>query len=149
MKRSILLVLMMLPIMAMAQLPQFAKLNEKYEGMEGVTAMTINKQMISMFVGSNADFKFVDEVQILLSEDADVAAGVVKGAKKAVKKSKLEELISANDEGAIYTIYTKTVNDIIKNLVIIVENDSPSGFIVISGDITQDKISEVIKIANM
>ena len=140
---------MMLPIMAMAQLPQFAKLNEKYEGMEGVTAMTINKQMISMFVGSNADFKFVDEVQILLSEDADVAAGVVKDAKKAVKKSKLEELISANDEGAIYTIYTKTVNDIIKNLVIIVENDSPSGFIVISGDITQDKISEVIKIANM
>lgn len=140
---------MMLPIMAMAQLPQFAKLNEKYKGKEGVTAMTINKQMISMFVGSNADFKFVDEVQILLSEDADVAAGVVKGAKKAVKKSKLEELISANDEGAIYTIYTKTVNDIIKNLVIIVENDSPSGFIVISGDITQDKISEVIKIANM
>lgn len=135
--------------MAMAQLPQFAKLNEKYEGKEGVTAMTINKQMISMFVGSNADFKFVDEVQILLSEDADVAAGVVKDAKKAVKKSKLEELISANDEGAIYTIYTKTVNDIIKNLVIIVENDSPSGFIVISGDITQDKISEVIKIANM
>ena len=149
MKRSILLVLMMLPIMAMAQLPQFAKLNEKYEGKEGVTAMTINKQMISMFVGSNADFKFVDEVQILLSEDADVAAGVVKDAKKAVKKSKLEELISANDEGAIYTIYTKTVNDIIKNLAIIVENDSPSGFIVISGDITQDKISEVIKIANM
>ena len=135
--------------MAMAQLPQFAKLNEKYEGKEGVTAMTINKQMISMFVGSNADFKFVDEVQILLSEDADVAAGVVKDAKKAVKKSKLEELISANDEGAIYTIYTKTVNDIIKNLAIIVENDSPSGFIVISGDITQDKISEVIKIANM
>ena len=149
MKRSILLVLMMLPIMAMAQLPQFAKLNEKYEGKEGVTAMTINKQMISMFVGSNADFKFVDEVQILLSEDADVTAGVVKDAKKAVKKSKLEELISANDEGAIYTIYTKTVNDIIKNLVIIVENDSPSGFIVISGDITRDKISEVIKIANM
>ena len=149
MKRSILLVLMMLPIMAMAQLPQFAKLNEKYKGKEGVTAMTINKQMISMFVGSNADFKFVDEVQILLSEDADVAAGVVKDAKKAVKKSKLEELISANDEGAIYTIYTKAVNDIIKNLVIIVENDSPSGFIVISGDITQDKISEVIKIANM
>ena len=149
MKRSILLVLMMLPIMAMAQLPQFAKLNEKYEGKEGVTAMTINKQMISMFVGSNADFKFVDEVQILLSEDADVTAGVVKDAKKAVKKSKLEELISANDEGAIYTIYTKTVNDIIKNLAIIVENDSPSGFIVISGDITRDKISEVIKIANM
>ena len=140
---------MMLPIMAMAQLPQFAKLNEKYEGKEGVTAMTINKQMISMFVGDSADFKFVDEVQILLSEDTDVAAGVVKDAKKAVKKSKLEELISANDEGAIYTIYTKTVNDIIKNLVIIVENDSPSGFIVISGDITQDKISEVIKIANM
>ena len=42
MKRTILLVMMMLPIMAMAQLPHFAKLGEKYNGMEGVTAMTVN-----------------------------------------------------------------------------------------------------------
>ena len=140
---------MMLPIMAMAQLPHFAKLGEKYNGMEGVTAMTINKQMISMFAGENADFDFVDEVQILLCEDADVAKSIVKDAKKAVKKSKIEELVSANEDGATFTVYTKSDGDIFTDLVVVVENEDPSGFIVITGDIPQEKISEVVKIANM
>ena len=149
MKRSILLVMMMLPIMAMAQLPHFAKLGEKYNGMEGVTAMTINKQMIAMFAGENADFDFVDEIQILLCEDAGVASNIVKDAKKAVKKSKIEELVSANDDGATFTIYTKSDGDIFTDIVVVVENEDPSGFIVITGDIPQEKISEVVKIANM
>lgn len=140
---------MMLPIMAMAQLPHFAKLGEKYNGMEGVTAMTVNKQMIAMFAGENADFDFVDEIQILLCEDAGVASNIVKDAKKAVKKSKIEELVSANDDGATFTIYTKGENDIITNIVIVIENEDPSGFIVITGDIPQEKISEIVKIANM
>ena len=135
--------------MAMAQLPHFAKLGEKYNGMEGVTAMTINKQMIAMFAGENADFDFVDEVQILLCEDAGVASNIVKDAKKAVKKSKIEELVSANEDGATFTVYTKSDGDIFTDIVVVVENEDPSGFIVITGDIPQEKISEVVKIANM
>jgi hypothetical protein len=135
--------------MAMAQLPHFAKLGEKYNGVEGVTAMTINKQMIAMFAGENADFDFVDEIQILLSEDAGVANNIVKDAKKAVKKSKIEELVSANEDGATFTIYTKSDGDIFTDIVVVVENEAPSGFIVITGDIPQDKISEIVKIANM
>lgn len=149
MKRTILLVMMMLPIMAMAQLPHFAKLGEKYNGMEGVTAMTVNKQMIAMFAGENADFDFVDEIQILLCEDAGVASNIVKDAKKAVKKSKIEELVSANEDGATFTVYTKSDGDIFTDIVVVVENEDPSGFIVITGDIPQEKISEVVKIANM
>ena len=149
MKRFILLVMTLLPMMAMAQLPHFSKLNEKYNGAEGVTAMTINKQMISMFAGDNADFDFVDEVQILLSENTEIATSIVKDAKKAVKKSKIEKLVSANEDGATFTIYTNKRDDIITHIVIIVENDSPSGFIVITGQITEDKIKEVVKIVNM
>jgi hypothetical protein len=135
--------------MAMAQLPHFAKLGEKYNGMEGVTAMTVNKQMIAMFAGENADFDFVDEVQILLCEDAGVASNIVKDAKKAVKKSKIEELVSANEDGATFTIYTKSDGDIFTDIVVVVENEDPCGFIVITGDIPQEKISEIVKIANM
>lgn len=149
MKRTILLVMMMLPIMAMAQLPHFAKLGEKYNGMEGVTAMTVNKQMIAMFAGSDADLDFVDEIQILLCEDAGVAKSIIKDAKKAVKKSDVNELLSANEDGATVTVYTKSDGDIFTDLVVVVENEDPSGFIVITGDIPQEKISEVVKIANM
>ena len=42
MKRTILLVMMMLPIMAMAQLPHFAKLGEKYK-LEGVPALSAQR----------------------------------------------------------------------------------------------------------
>ena len=139
----------LLPVMAMAQLPHFSKLNEKYNGAEGVTAMTIDKQMISMFAGDNADFDFVDEVQILLSENTEIATSIVKDAKKAVKKSKVEVLVSANEDGATFTIYANKRDDIITHIVIVVENDSPSGFIVITGQITEDKIKEVVKIVNM
>ena len=134
--------------MAMAQLPHFSKIADKYNGTDGVTAMTVNKQMIAMFAGDNADFDFVDEIQILLSEDAATAQAIVKEAKKAINKSKVEELISANDDGATYTVYTKSNNDTYTHIVVIIENDDPSGFIVITGDIPQDKISEVVKIAN-
>lgn len=149
MKRTILLVMMMLPIMAMAQLPHFAKLGEKYNGMESVTAMTVNKQMIAMFAGSDTDLDFVDEIQILLCEDAGVAKSIIKDAKKAVKKSDVNELLSANEDGATVTVYTKSDGDIFTDLVVVVENEDPSGFIVITGDIPQEKISEVVKIANM
>ena len=66
MKRLISLAMMMLPVMAMAQIPQFAKLSEKYSNIEGITSMTINKQMMAMFAGDNDDFDFIDELQILL-----------------------------------------------------------------------------------
>lgn len=149
MKRIIVLVMMMLPIVAMAQLPQFSKVADKYSNVEGITSMVINKSMIAMIADGNDDFDFVDEVQILMSEDANVAANIAKDAKKAVKKSKLEELLSANDEGATYTIYTKSKNNEITHLVVIVENDSPAGFVIISGIIPEDKLNEVVKIANM
>ena len=149
MKRLILLSIMMLPFMAMAQLPHFSKIVDKYSESEGVTAMTVNKQMIEMFAGDNKDFDFVDEVQILLSENTETAKSIVDDAKKAVKKSKVEVLVSANEDGATFTIYTNKRDDIITHLVIIVENDSPSGFIVITGQITEDKIKEVVKIVNM
>ena len=149
MKRIIVLVMMMLPIVAMAQLPQFSKVADKYSNVEGITSMVINKSMIAMIADGNDDFDFVDEVQILMSDDANVAANIAKDAKKAVKKSKLEELLSANDEGATYTIYTKSKNNEITHLVVIVENDSPAGFVIISGIIPEDKLNEVVKIANM
>ena len=141
--------MMMLPIVAMAQLPQFSKVADKYSNVEGITSMVINKSMIAMIADGNDDFDFVDEVQILMSEDANVAANIAKDAKKAAKKSKLEELLSANDEGATYTIYTKSKNNEITHLVVIVENDSPAGFVIISGIIPEDKLNEVVKIANM
>ena len=148
MKRIILLVMMALPMMAMAQLPHFTKVADKYNAVEGITAMSINKQMISMFAGGDASYDFVDNIQILLSENVDFGAQIVKDAHKAVKKSKIEELISQNENGAIYRVYAKKDGDTFTDLVVLIENNNPAGFIVITGKIPEAKLNEIVKIVN-
>ena len=150
MKRLISLAMMMLPMMAMAQLPTFSKIADKYDGnAEGMTSMVIGKPMLAMFADSDETYDFIDEIQILLSEDANTAKEILVDAQKAVKKSKLEMLVSANDDGATFTVYTKSEGGVLRHLVLLIENETPSGFIVISGNIPEDKLNEIVKIVNM
>ena len=150
MKRLISLAMMMLPMMAMAQLPTFSKIADKYDGnAEGMTSMVIGKPMLAMFADSDETYDFIDEIQILLSEDANTAKEILEDAQKAVKKSKLEMLVSANDDGATLTVYTKSEGGVLRHLVLVIENETPSGFIVISGNIPEDKLNEIVKIVNI
>ena len=150
MKRLISLAMMMLPMMAMAQLPTFSKIADKYDGnAEGMTSMVIGKPMLAMFADSDETYDFIDEIQILLSEDANTAKEILEDAQKAVKKSKLEMLVSANDDGVTLTVYTKSEGGVLRHLVLVIENETPSGFIVISGNIPEDKLNEIVKIVNM
>ena len=142
--------MMMLPMMTMAQLPTFSKIADKYDGnAEGMTSMVIGKPMLAMFADSDETYDFIDEIQILLSEDANTAKEILEDAQKAVKKSKLEMLVSANDDGATLTVYTKSEGGVLRHLVLVIENETPSGFIVISGNIPEDKLNEIVKIVNM
>ena len=140
--------MMVLPAIAIAQLPHYTKIANKYNGVEGATVMTINKQMMSMLATNDPSLDMVDEITILLSEDATIASGIVDEAKKAIKKSKIEELITHNDDGATMTIYTKMKSDKVTDLVVLIENDSPSGFITINGEIPMEKLDEVVHIVN-
>lgn len=150
MKRLISLAMMMLPMMTMAQLPTFSKIADKYDGnAEGMTSMVIGKPMLAMFADSDETYDFIDEIQILLSEDANTAKEILEDAQKAVKKSKLEMLVSANDDGVTLTVYTKSEGGVLRHLVLVIENETPSGFIVISGNIPEDKLNEIVKIVNM
>jgi hypothetical protein len=140
--------MMVLPTIAIAQVPHLTKLADKYNGIDGVTAMTVNKQMIQMFASGDQTMEMVNEIVLLLSEDATTANNIIADAKKAIKKSKIEELITHNDDGATMTIYTKTKSDKVTDLVVLIENDSPSGFITINGEIPMEKLDEVVHIVN-
>jgi hypothetical protein len=140
--------MMVLPTIAMAQVPHLTKLTDKYNGIDGVTAMTVNKQMIQMFASGDQTMEMVNEIVLLLSEDATTANNIIADAKKAIKKSKIEELITHNDDGATMTIYTNMKSDKVTDLVVLIENDSPSGFITINGEIPMEKLDEVVHIIN-
>lgn len=151
MKRFILLAIMLLPVSLMAQIPQFSKLAEKYSDNEAVTCMTINKQMMTMFAGENEMIENLSEIEIIVTKDAAIAMKVLDDTNKIVKKIDAKELISVNEDGEKFTIYTIAQNGNITNIIIAIDctaDEGESGVIVVSGNIPEEKLGEVVQIVN-
>ena len=55
MKRFIALVFMLLPLVAMAQGPDFSKLTKRYAGNDNVTVMNISQQQLLAFMDDDDD----------------------------------------------------------------------------------------------
>lgn len=151
MKRFILLAITLLPVSLMAQIPQFSKLAEKYAENEVVTSVNVNKQMMTMFAGENEMIDNLDEIQVVLTRDTGVAQKVLDDSKKIIKKIGAEELISANEDGQKFTIYTIKQDGNITNIIIAIDctaSDEESGIIVVSGNIPEERLGEVVHVVN-
>lgn len=151
MKRFILLAITLLPVSLMAQIPQFSKLAEKYAENEVVTSVNVNKQMMTMFAGENEMIDNLDEIQVVLTRDTGVAQKVLDDSKKIIKKIGAEELISANEDGQKFTIYTIKQDGNITNIIIAIDctaSDGESGIIVVSGNIPEERLGEVVQVVN-
>ena len=105
--------------------------------------------MINMFAGDNADFDFVNSVNIIITENKELAADIINDANKVIKKLKTETLLEVNDEGQKITIYCCKDGEVITNLLVTIDGGDQSGFLAISGDIPQEKLNEVINVVNM
>lgn len=151
MKRFILLAIMLLPVSLMAQIPQFSKLAEKYGDNEAVTSVNLNKQMMAMFAGENEMIDNLDEIQVILTSDAAIAKKVLDDSKKIVKKIGAEELVSANDDGENFSVYTIRHDGNITNIIVAIDctaTDDESGVVVVSGSIPEERLGEAIQIVN-
>lgn len=151
MKRFILLAIMLLPVSLMAQIPQFSKLAEKYDDNEAVTSVNLNKQMMTMFAGENEMIDNLDEIQVILTSDAAIAKKVLDDSKKIVKKIGAEELVSANDDGENFAVYTIKHDGNITNIIVAIDctaTDDESGVVVVSGSIPEERLGEAIQIVN-
>ncbi len=151
MKRFILMAIMLLPVSLMAQIPQFSKMAEKYSDNDTVTSMTVNKQMMAMFAGDNEMMEYLDEIQILLTSDTANANKILAESKKIVKRIDAEELISANDGGETFSIYTIKEGSNVTNIIIVADctaTSDESGVIIVSGSIPEDMLSEVVNVIN-
>lgn len=140
--------MMIMPFVAMAEVPGYTKLANKYNTAEGVTAITIDKNMIATFAG-DVDSEALDSVgkiDILLTEDATLAQNILKDAKSMAKKAKLEQTVSVNDEGSTVTIYMKSANDLVSDILLLIEDEGESGVVLISGEFTEEMVSEIVKI---
>ena len=145
MKRLILLAIMLLPMTVMAGVPELSEMAKRYENVDGATLMTMNKEMIGLFGGSQEAAKMLDEIVILAAESSEVATTLITEAEEVIQQTSLQLLTSVTESGAIVNIYVNQNESIITDLVLLVREGDETALIVISGTINPDMIGEMVQ----
>lgn len=145
MKRLILLVIMLLPMTVMAGVPELSEMAKRYENVDGATLMTMNKEMIGLFGGSQEAAKMLDEIVILAAESSEVATTLITEAEEVIQQTSLQLLTSVTESGAIVNIYVNQNESIITDLVLLVREGDETALIIISGTIDPDMIGEMVQ----
>ena len=145
MTRLILLAIMLLPMTVMAGVPELSEMAKRYENVDGATLMTMNKEMIGLFGGSQEAAKMLDEIVILAAESSEVATTLITEAEEVIQQTSLQLLTSVTESGAIVNIYVNQNESIITDLVLLVREGDEAALIVISGTIDPDMIGEMVQ----
>lgn len=144
MKRFLLLIMLLLPISAMATLPEVEKMTDKYTSKEQASVVNISKQMLRMIGRGIAGVEHVDNIIMLSSDNKSAMKGITKRTKKAAKKHKMENLVTLNESAATTYVYTQISNDkITEALVLVIENNKTT-LINISGNIPQEVVDSLV-----
>ncbi len=144
MKRFLLLIMLLLPISAMATLPEVEKMTDKYTSKEQASVVNISKQMLRMIGRGIAGVEHVDNIIMLSSDNKSAMKGITKRTKKAAKKHKMENLVTLNESAATTFVYTQISNDkITEALVLVIENNKTT-LINISGNIPQEVVDSLV-----
>lgn len=136
---------MLLPMTVMAGVPELSEMAKRYENVDGATVMTMNKEMIGLFGGSQEAAKMLDEIVILAAESSEVATTLITEAEEVIQQTSLQLLTSVTESGAIVNIYVNQNESIITDLVLLVREGDETALIIISGTIDPDMIGEMVQ----
>jgi len=146
MKRLIILVLMLSPLAAVAQNDAYKALFDSCVGREGYSTVQVTKQMLRMMDSNyNAALAAIDGVMsiTLNSADASAIAEFRKRCNRMIERSGLSVMMSTNDGGQSVNIYTLTVDDRIKEVIVMTFSSSAVAVVDVVGDLTMKQISQL------
>lgn len=149
MRRFIALIAMLLPLMAIAQNPDFSKLTKKYAGNDKVMVMNLSQQQLMAFIDdddSAEDLKNIDSITLMMTEEKALGEEIFKTASKTIKRIKAEEMLSTSDEEYNIRVYTTSNDDVITSVILSIISDEQSGLVIINGTIPSDKLNNLIKL---
>lgn len=144
MKRFILLIMLLLPMSAMATLPEVEKMTEKYTSKEQASVVNISKQMLKMMGRGISGVEYVDSIVMLSSDNKSAIKGITKRTKRAVKRHKLQNLATLNEGGSVISIYTQISDNKITEALVLVTEKSKTTLINLSGEIPQEVVDSLI-----
>lgn len=155
MKRIILLLAMLLPVMAMAGVPEIDKLATKWNGTDGVTVVNLEGAMLQAMIGAETDdataneaMKHLNDLQIIVCENKAHIDNLTKDIDKLLKKADLQEVTNIKEEDTSVIILSNKEGNITTDLVIYVKEKDDVALISLSGEFTDDMMKDVINIGD-
>lgn len=136
--------MLLLPMSAMATLPEVEKMTEKYTSKEQASVVNISKQMLKMMGRGISGVEYVDSIVMLSSDNKSAIKSITKRTKRAVKKHKLQNLATLNEGGSAISIYTQISDNKITEALVLVTEKSKTTLINLSGEIPQEVVDSLI-----
>ncbi|MBQ5582864.1 MAG: DUF4252 domain-containing protein [Bacteroidales bacterium] len=134
---------------------------EKYSSNEGATCVYVSPAMFDMIKTMDLNslvqatgepamaeilplVKRLEGMYVVQLEDTNNAFTMKAAVKKFVDTSKYQVLMQVKESGQEVNIYINKVEDIIKSIVLFVQEDNGSIFIAIDGTIQQQELNELV-----
>ena len=149
MKKFIVLITMLLPLGAMATVPELNKIVDNYSATEGVTVVNLTGEMLKAQAGAaGADTsKYIEDIEslvILQSDTANLSKKIVKQVDKALKGVNLENLvdIQAEKDNRVRVLANRD-GEVIADVIVFVTEGDEVALIVISGTLDESILGDM------
>ncbi|WP_437921719.1 DUF4252 domain-containing protein [Sphingobacterium sp. LRF_L2] len=155
MKAILTIALLLLSIIADAQVSKLDKIFDTYQEAKGVTSIKIGKPMFNMINKLNLGDEEMGQIKPLLTKinsikmlivEEDSVLNVQREVKNAFANINYEELMAIHSDGSrIKFLAEKTENDIVKNLLLDISADGSTIFMILDGTIHYEDINNLVK----
>lgn len=149
MKKFIVLITTLLPLGAMATVPELNKIVDNYSATEGVTVVNLTGEMLKAQAGAAAAeaSKYIEDIEslvVLQSETADLSKKIVKQVDKALKGVNLESLvdIQAEKDNRVRVLANRD-GEVIADIIVFVTDGDEVALIMISGTLDESILGDM------
>ena len=146
MKRIISLMLLVLPLSAMAQIPEFSKLMTEYSTHENVTVINIDKNLIGMMGADIEGVENVELIEVVMTEDKGLGNKITSATHKIANKHDAKVMVSHMSTEDNITVDTLGNDDEVTHIILVIGTEDTYGAAVITGNIAVEDIGKLIHV---
>ena len=140
------LIAMLLPMSAMASIPELTALMERYSTNENATVVNLNGDMLKMAMAESgeADITGLESLNVLNTEHAELSAEIATAMETLLQGSQLTTLTDITADGAHVKILANKSGETLGDVVVYVREGAELVVVHISGTIPESMLSELV-----
>jgi len=148
-------ILLLMPVLLIAQNAAFDKIMEKYKDDDGFVTVYITKHMFSLFANIEIDdpeaeefmksINSIDGIKVLSAVDSLTDVNLYDEIMEDLPMKEYEELMVVHEKNQDIKFLIKKKNEVIKELLMVVGGDKSNSIVSITGEIDLKSIAQISK----